>query len=321
MPQNDWAPKVSVVIPVRNGIAYIAEAINSVLSQSFQDFEIIVIDDGSTDGDYNFLTSTDPRIRLFHLDGRGVSTARNTGLRAAHGELIAFLDADDVWFPGKLQAQASYMQAHPEVGVVFGGFLKWEVNSDGEFPEASDLMRDCSSLNGIEVARSGWLYSRLLMGLLVGMNTAIVRRELVDAIGGFNTSLTHAEDYDYWLKASRVTEMHALNGPVALYRIHPASAMHRLAPDNALTTVLHAARLRWGLEGPRGDSLTSKAFHQRMAKIQFDHGYAHFWRGDRSVARRAFWGAFRSRFHPLRCVVYIALSCLPFRVARGGRSG
>lgn len=309
-------PLVSVIIPVRNGRAYIDEAIASVLCPSFGDFEVVVINDGSTDGSYDELCSIDPRIRVLHLAGCGVSTARNHGMRAARGQLVAFLDADDVWFPGKLQAQVNYMTAHPEVGVVFGGFLKWEANADGAFALASGMVSDCLTLTSPEVARSGWLYSRLLMGLLVGMNTAMVRRSVVDAIGGFNTSLRQAEDYDFWLKASRVAEMHALDGPVALYRIHPASAMHRLASDNALLNVLNAARLRWGLIGPGGDSLSSHAFQQRMAEVQFDHGYAHFWHGNRSVARQAFWRALRAGFRPVRCAAYMALSWLPLRVRR-----
>lgn len=309
-------PLVSVITPVRNGRSYIDEAIASVLSQTFQDFEVLVINDGSTDGDYDSLTSTDPRIRVLHLPGCGVSTARNLGMGAARGELIAFLDADDVWFPGKLQAQVSYMQAHLDVGAVFGEFLKWQEEADGEFPSASSLVSDCSALARPAPARSGWLYTRLLMGLLVGTNTAMIRRTVVEAIGGFNMSLCHAEDYDFWLKASRVAEMHALDGPVALYRIHPASAMHRLSQDNALINVLQAARLRWGLVGPRGDSLSPKAFQQRIAQVHFDHAHFHFWQGNRAVARYAFWSAFRAGLRPMRCAVYIVLSYLPFPLGR-----
>ena len=316
MPKEVVPPLVSVIIPVRNGRAYIDEAIDSVLSQSFRSFEIVVINDGSTDGDYDQLTQKDPRIRVLHLAGNGVSTARNRGMQAAQGGVIAFLDADDVWFPGKLQAQVNYLQVHPEVGVVFGGFLKWEASQGEGFPPASELVIDCLGLTFPETARSGWLYTRLLMGLLVGMNTAMVRRSVLDAIGGFNTSLSQAEDYDFWLKASRIAEMHALDGPVALYRIHTASAMHRLAQDNALITVLHAAHLRWGLEGPDGDWLSAHAFQQRIVQIQFDHGYAHFWKGNRAVARQAFRSALWAGFRSSRSAVYLALSCLPFRVGR-----
>lgn len=308
--------KVSVIIPVRNGRNYIDEAIDSILSQTFRSFEIVVINDGSTDGDYNELTLKDPRIRVLHLTGSGVSTARNHGMQAAQGELITFLDADDVWFPGKLQAQVNYLQAHPEVGVVFGGFLKWEANQAGEFQPASGLMTDCSAITCCETARSGWLYTRLLMGLLVGMNTAMLRRSVMSAIGGFNTSLRQAEDYDFWLKASRVAEMHALDGRVALYRIHPASAMHRLAQDNALITVLRAARLRWGLKGPGGDSLSAQMFQQRIGQLHFDHGYAHFWKGNRAVARQAFLRALRAGYRSGRSAVYLTLCCVPFRVGR-----
>lgn len=317
MSKDILTPFVSVIIPVRNGRAYIDEAIDSVLAQSFQDVEIVVIDDGSTDGDYDSLTSTDPRIRVLHLPGNGVSTARNHGMQAARGELIAFLDADDVWFRGKLAAQVRYMEAHPEVGVVFGGFLKWTAGADGAFAPAADLMTDCGALERAEAARSGWLYTRLLMGLLVGMNTAMVRRSVVQAIGGFNVSMRQGEDYDFWLKASRVAEMHALDGTVALYRIHPSSAMHRLAQDNALATVLQASRLRWGLQGPSGDDLAEAAFQQRLAQIHFDHGYAHFWEGDRAVARRSFGRALKAGYRPGRCAVYLALSSFPLYFTRG----
>lgn len=315
-PIRSMIPAISVIIPVRNGLAFVVEAIDSVLSQPFQDVEIVVINDGSTDGDYDALCAIDPRIRVFHLAGNGVSAARNHGMQAARGELIAFLDADDVWFPGKLAAQVRYMAAHPEVGVVFGGFLKWEAGADGAFAPAVDLMIDCSGLDRAEVARSGWLYTRLLMGLLVGMNTAMVRRSVIEAIGGFNVSMRQGEDYDFWLKASRIAEMHALDGPVALYRIHKASAMHQLAPGNALTTLLHAARLRWGLDGPNGDELSDAVFQRRLAQIHFDHGYAHFWNGNRAVARQSFRQAIQAGFRPGRCAAYLVLASLPLRLSK-----
>ncbi|AEB83124.1 glycosyltransferase family 2 protein [Alicycliphilus denitrificans] len=301
-------PRVSVIIPVRNGKDYLQEALDSVLQQSFTDLELLLIDDGSTDDDYDRYALQDKRVRVIHLQGMGVSRARNVGMAQSRGDLLAFLDADDVWFPGKLQAQVNYFDAHPEVGIVFGKFIRWQALPSGAFAPARSLMQDASKLTHADPERSGWLYTRLLGGLLVGMNTAVVRRTVYEAIGGFNEAMRQGEDYDFWLKASRVAEMHSLNGPVALYRIHGASAMHRLSPENHLVNLLNAAAIRWGLDTVNDQSLTPKSFHERLARVYFDHAYAHYWHGDRTIARAAFWHALRRGHHPLRCLAYIALS-------------
>lgn len=311
-------PKVSVIIPVRNGRDYLQEALDSVLQQSFSDLELLLINDGSTDDDYNRYALLDSRIRVIHLTGTGVSRARNTGMAQALGDLIAFLDADDIWFPGKLQAQVRYFDEHPEVGVVFGRFIRWPAQPGGGFAAANSLMDDASQISSADPERSGWLYTRLLDGLLVGMNTAMVRRSVYEAIGGFNESMRQGEDYDFWLRASRVAEMHSLNGTVALYRIHGASAMHRLSAQNHLANLLKAASMRWGLTGPGGDSLNEAVFCRRLSQVDFDHAYSHFWRGDRRVARQSFWRAMRRGYRPVRCAAYVALTLLP--LGKHGRS-
>ena len=303
-------PAVSVIIPVRNGREFIHEALASVCSQSFSDLEIIVIDDGSDDFDYQTLTQFDARIRVHRLAGSGVSTARNTGMQLACGQFFAFLDADDVWFPGKLAAQIRYFEQHPEVGCVFGGFTKWARADDGAFPPAQSLMQDCQDLITCETERSGWLYSRLLKGLLVGMNTAVIRREVFTLLGGFDASMRIGEDYLFWLKVSRIYPMHALDGPVALYRIHEASAMRLLDPENHLTQLLKIAVSRWGLTNPDGTGLPLDEFKKRLAESEFTHGYNHFWEGSPAVARRAFFRALKGGALPLRSAAYIALTSL-----------
>ncbi|MDZ4098963.1 MAG: glycosyltransferase family A protein [Methylophilaceae bacterium] len=307
-------PLTSVIIPVRNGKEFLEEAIRSVTSQSGVTLEIIIVNDGSTDDDYEKFALLDERIRIVHLSGFGVSYARNVGMTEAAGKYIAFLDADDVWFPGKLSAQIAYMERHPEVGVVFGGFIRWSQDSSGGFPPASSLSKDCSQLTSSDSSRSGWLYTRLLTGLLVGMNTAVVRREVYAAIGGFNESMRQGEDYDFWLKASRVAEMHSLAGEVALYRIHGSSAMHRLSEENHLAALLKSAYMRWGIVSPDGTRLLESAFKKRICSVYFDHGYRHYWHGSLPVARKAFWAALKGGYRPLRSLVYCALCLLP-RVA------
>ena len=307
-------PRVSVIIPVRDCIDYVREALNSVLSQSFPDFELLLVDDGSKDADYRQFEKIDERVRVIRLEGIGVSGARNAGLSQSRGDVMAFLDADDVWFPGKLQAQINYFDQHPEVGVVFGGFARWQADDQGQFVPAASLTSDCGDLKKSQANRSGWLYTRLLDGLLVGMNTAVIRRGVLEAIGGFNEAMRQGEDYDFWLKASRVAEMHSLAGEVALYRIHGSSAMHRLSEENHLAALLKSAYMRWGIVSPDGSRLSESAFKRRICSVYFDHGYRHYWHGKLPVARKAFWASLKGGYRPLRSLVYCALCLLP-RVA------
>lgn len=301
-------PVVSVIIPVRNERDYIHEALASVCSQCFDDLEVIIVDDGSDDFDYQTLTQLDPRIRVHRQEASGVSSARNTGMQLARGDYFAFLDADDVWFPGKIAAQVHHFEKHPEVGCVFGRFIKWTQSDDGHFPAAHTLMQECSQITETDAKRSGWLYSRLLKGLLVGMNTAVIRREVFTLLGGFDVSMRIGEDYLFWLKISRIYPMHALDGPVALYRIHKNSAMRQLDPENHLTHLLKIAVSRWGLTNPDGTGLPLDEFKKRLAKSEFTHGYNHFWEGSPAVARRAFFRALKGGALPFRSAAYIALT-------------
>src|SRR5438132_1599837 len=110
---------VSVVIPVYNGERYLADAIQSVRDQTYQNFEVIVVDDGSTDGSADVAQRFGEAIRYVHQANGGVCKARNAGIAAARGAYIAFLDQDDLWLPDKLAAQVTYLDSHPEVGAVY----------------------------------------------------------------------------------------------------------------------------------------------------------------------------------------------------------
>jgi glycosyltransferase involved in cell wall biosynthesis len=305
MTKQSNSPVVSVVIPVRNGKDFIHEALDSVLSQSFTDLEVIIVNDGSTDYDYALLEEIDPRVKVLDLSGCGVSTARNKGMQHARGTYIAFLDADDVWFPGKLEAQISYFNFHPEVGVVYGKFIKWHPDANGVFPAAESSWVNCANLTRAEANRSGWIYTKLLMGLLVGMNTAVIRRSVYYQIGGFNEAMRIGEDYDFWLRAARVAEMHSLDGDVAFYRIHNASAMHKLSRDNHMANLLKSADVRWGLTNPDQTSVSRQEFDARLAKVHFGHGYLHFWHGQLEVAQKAFLEAFLGGALRFKSTVYL----------------
>lgn len=301
-------PLVSVIVPVKNGKSYILETVDSILGQDYENFELIIIDDGSTDFDYKSLERHDARIKVHRTTGLGVSAARNLGLALAQGDFMAFNDADDVWFPGKLKAQIAYLRKHPQTGVVFGKFIKWQPSTKGTFPEAALLATDCANLVDCDPARSGWIYTRLVMGLLVGMNTAIIRRQIYEQVGGFDESLSKGEDYDFWLRCSQITPMDCLNGFVALYRIHDASAMSRLEASNNLRELLISAKNRWGLANPNGLSISAREFKQRVAKTDFDHAYKHYWLGNPRVSTKSFLKAFLGGNRRLKSFIYIFLS-------------
>ena len=140
------------------------------------------------------------------------------------------------------------------------------------------------------------------------MNTAVIRREVYDLLGGFDESMKIGEDYLFWLKISRVFQIHALRGPVALYRIHSSSAMNRLGDENHQVQLLKIAYARWGLTNPDGTCISLKSFNDRLALTEFTHGYNHYWNGNPLIAARAFKAAIIGHARPLRSSAYYLLS-------------
>lgn len=176
--QRDAAPMVSVIMPAWNAMRYIHAAIDSVLSQSYRDLELIVINDGSSDGDYAALERIDPRVRVIDGPRGGVSRARNLGMEQARGRYLAFIDADDLWVPGKLKVQVDYLEAHPEVGIVFAEIHRWRPGPDGTWPDPSEHYPDEQALARTNPEWSGWMYTRILMGCTLGMITPLMRHEV-----------------------------------------------------------------------------------------------------------------------------------------------
>lgn len=286
--QTPATPVVSVIMPAWNAMRYIHAAIDSVLSQSYRDLELIVINDGSTDGDYTALERLDPRVRV--LDGArgGVSRARNLGMAKARGRLFAFIDADDLWVPGKLQMQVDYLEAHPDIGIVFGEIHRWKPGPDGTWPDPSAVFPDAQTLARPNPEWSGWMYTRILMGCTLGMITPLMRQEVYRAAGGFDESMERGEDYDFWLRCSRYARIQGFSAVMAIYRIHPASAMHKMIDRNHLAELLERARERWGLSDPDGRRLPRLHYRYRLGRAHFDHGYTHYWSGEPAVAAREF---------------------------------
>lgn len=301
------AARVSVIMPAYNTAHYIREAIDSVLEQDYPNKELIVIDDGSTDGTVEVLRSYGDRITLLTQHNQGSAVARNAGLEAARGEYIAFLDSDDVWLPGKLRLQIEHLQRHPDVGMVYARWSVWKPEADGLFPPLADLGKlngrasgdDASAPQGLVPERSGWLYNRLLFSSLLHTITVLARREFVDTVGRFDPELKRGQDYDFWIRASRLTEIHQLDRVLALYRVHGDGCVKKWPHVNYEKVVVQKALQRWGLEGPDGTRTAPGAVRRRLADACFSFGYHHYWEGSPRLAVQAFGEAVARRpWHP-----------------------
>lgn len=206
-------PLISVIIPAFNSEKTIRETIETVLNQTFSNFEIIVINDGSEDLTLNVVNSIkDPRIKVFSYTNSGVSASRNRGIAQAAGEFISFLDADDLWTADKLEAQLKALQENPQAGVAYS----WvdSIDENNKYLRASSC---CTA--------SGDVYPTLLKGnILANGSNPLVRAQALREVGEFNQSLTPAEDWDMYLRLASRYHFIAVPSPQILYRITSTSA-------------------------------------------------------------------------------------------------
>lgn len=213
------APLISVVVPTYNRAALLDQAINSVLQQDYQQWELLVVDDGSTDDTMAVLRTyeKEPRIRGFSQPNSGQAVARNRGLREASGQFIAFLDSDNLWLPHKLATQAAYLASHPEVDVLYGDI------------ETIDIEGRVLAGPSAQARHSGMVWKQLLVDNFVNFNTSVVRTEKLREVGGMDESVRRADDYDLWLRLSTVARFQYLPGVVAQYRVAGARISDNIA--------------------------------------------------------------------------------------------
>ncbi len=235
---------VSVVVPCHNAEPYLGRTLASICAQSWRDLEIIVVDDGSTDGSVAVAEGLgDPRLRVVRQAASGGPSApRNRGIAEARGRLVFFCDADDVMRPGKVEAQVALLKAHPDVGLVFTDFEVIDLEDrvlEGSFlaPFAT-LRRVVAAGPGPE---GGLRRDRLLDGLLranfIGTSSVAVRKSVLDDVGGFDPALPSSEDLDLWLRIARCHACAFLDLVGHGYRRRPGSVMHDNSPRHPLARI------------------------------------------------------------------------------------
>lgn len=203
-------PKVSVIIPNYNYGRYVANTLESVLSQTYRNIEVIVVDDGSTDNSLSVLEKFGDRIRLVQQKNAGVSVARNHGVSLSDGELLAFLDADDVWLPEKLERQIERFKVDSEIGLVHCSMTL--------------IDPDDQAIGEITDGQEGFIsheFLRLERGVVIGAgSTALVKRKLFYEAGGFDPRQSTAADWDFCYRVSRKCKIGFVSTPLVLYRMH-----------------------------------------------------------------------------------------------------
>jgi GT2 family glycosyltransferase len=230
---------VSVIIPTFNRWPMIGEAVESVLSQSFGDFELIVVDDGSTDGTATELARFGSNLRILSTPRRGVSAARNLGASRAVGRYIAFLDSDDLWRPGKLARQTAFMDKHTEAQICQTEEI-WIRHGVRVNPKA------------VHRKPSGDIFLRSLDLCLVSPSAVMMKRELFQRVGGFDETFPVCEDYDLWLRIAAELPIPLIPEPLVVKRGgHADQLSHSMWGMDRYRVLALQKLLRGGLDGSR----------------------------------------------------------------------
>lgn len=231
-------PIISVIVPAYNCESTIIETITSIQVQTLFDIEIIIINDGSTDNTLNLLTKIqDERLKIFSYENGGLPTARNRGITHATSPYISFIDADDLWAPDKLELQLAALLNHPNAGVAYS----WTICIDNEGK---------NFYPGVQASYQGNVLSHLLVcNFIASGSNVLLRREVIDAVGEFDSTLKSCEDWDYWLRVARSWDFVVVTKPQIIYRLSSGAMSSKIeVMEKYQLLVLEKAFLKAPLE-------------------------------------------------------------------------
>jgi len=291
-------PKISVVIPCRNMGAFVGAAIESILSQTHPVHEIIVVDDSSEDNTWHVITSFGERVKALKGPGKGSSIARNRAILAATGDHIAFLDADDLWLPHKLERQIPLLS--PDCGFVFGDWYR------SECPErpGEPLLKDYSMVT------EGWVFSNLLRQNFISTPTVLLRKDILARTGLFKPRLIGSQDIDLWLRLSKQTQFGWVREPLVFMRKHGGNI------TSSAQYPYYQARL-WAelLREHQDEGFTDLAYmHHRRGQTLYDAGRHAVRQMDQPMARHHFSRALLVGHRPALVGFWYLVSLLPHGV-------
>ncbi|HEY3175611.1 MAG TPA: glycosyltransferase [Candidatus Polarisedimenticolia bacterium] len=304
--------KVSVVIPAFNAASFIRPTIASVLGQGFADLEVIVVDDGSADGTAEVVSGLGPPVRLVSGPRRGVSAARNEGVRLARGTYVAFMDHDDLWEPGKVRRQVDRLDSDPNVALVF---TQARVERDGRLLEIFPAVADTAAL----LDRA---YENLVHWNYIPMSSVMARRARLpglDGTGPFDPRYKLSEDWDLWLRIASAAGSGGvafIAEPLTRYRIVEGRATERMADLRLEDIAIFEEQLRTHPELVSGDPARCRATRYRL---HIEAGYWLMKEGRKAESRRCLVAAWRLRRASLEPLKYLVASIVGMRP--GGAAG
>lgn len=254
-------PSVSVLIPSYNHLSFLPACLESVWGQTFSDYEIIVVDDGSADGSLDFLRGCGDRIRLFEQENQGTYATLNRCAREAKGDYLAILNSDDLWMPDKLAKQVAALNARPEVGLAHtGGFF---VDSSGRETKENPFGFDWPS------TKSGRVLEAMILHNHVVASSVLLRREAFEGEAGFDERLYGSGDWDMWLRVAMKWEFAYIPEPLTGYRIHGA-----MASTQKRRVVLDEILIRTERIHARESELLQLACDRRLMMRALAHSWA-----------------------------------------------
>ena len=249
-------PMFSTIMPVYNHAAYVRQAVRSVIAQTWKDWQLIIVDDGSTDGSGKIaedLAAADARIAVIHQANSGASAARAKGLSTAAGRWLTYLDSDDVWFPQALANFAAYIETHPDARFIYG--YRHRLNEDGSVTESPGDFQSAPT-------GAAELFERMYISHLC----VCYGRELLRKAGGYDPALRLVEDYDLYLRMSLLCRLEPLGLPTGLRRRHAACQSRQ----TGYSRMLEAEVLRRFVEQRGGkDVLSPDRVRRRLGRVYY----------------------------------------------------